>query len=300
VAVEPAEPYRHEVSRTGPQRGSYLDGLGQTGPARTSRTMLDATPVSRSRTAARRGRARRHGRARIAIIAVVAALGAVALVATAVNALTAGSHPAAATPVPRPSPSTSTSGATPQPQSTWRYIDARADDPIPLTLAELFPAHVSAGQVTYGRTAERATTTCRGAVFGARLKAAVAKGCSQALRASYLSGDAKQMGTIGVLNLATSAAAAKVGKIVASAGEFIEPLPAAHGATKNLGKGTGVVWAVAKGHYLILMWAQYANLHSPTSSHDRKVLMQLLNDLYRTTANQSLTGRMVTGKPSTP
>ena len=85
-----------------------------------------------------------------------------------------------------------------------------------------------------------------------------------------------------------------------AAGQFIQPLPATHGASKNLGKGTGVVWAVAKGHYLILMWAQYTDLHSPTTSHDRQLLLQFVNDLYQKTVNQSLTRRMVTGKPLTP
>jgi hypothetical protein len=128
----------------------------------------------------------------------------------------------------------------------------------------------------------------------------VRKGCSQALRASYLSVNGKKMGTIGVLNLTTASVAAKVGKVVTAPGEFIQPLPAPHGASRNLGQGTGVVWAVAKGHYLILMWAQYTNLHSPTSSRDRKDLLQFVNDLYQKTVNQSLTRRMVTGKPLTP
>ncbi len=45
--------------------------------------------------------------------------------------------------------------------------------------------------------------------------------------------------------------------------------------------GTGVVWAVTKGHYLILMWAQYASLHTPATSRDRKALRQVVNDLYQ-------------------
>ncbi len=108
------------------------------------------------------------------------------------------------------------------------------------------------------------------------------------------------MGTIGVLNLATAAAAAKVGKVATASGQFIQPLPGAGGAGKNLGMGTGVVWAVAKGHYLILMWAQYTNLHDPATTHDRQLLLQFVNDLYQKTVNLSLTRRMVTGKPLTP
>lgn len=303
--VAQPEAYRHDPAHAATRQHSYLDGLGQADAERAdaerrARARPARTATARQRKTGRRGRPRRRRRLRTAIVAAVAALAAVALAATAVNALTKHPKPAAqkktAQASPSPPPSTP-----PAPQlGKWQYIDARADDPIPLTLAELYPTQVSAGLATYVRTAERANASCRNAVFGSRLAAAVRTGCSQALRASYLSADGKLMGTIGVLNLTTSSDAAKVGKVVAAAGQFIEPLPAFHGVTRNLGKGTGVVWAVAKGHYLILMWAQYANLHSPTTSHDRKVLMQVVNDLYRTTANQSLTRRMVTGKPLTP
>ena len=171
---------------------------------------------------------------------------------------------------------------------------------MPLSLAELFPAHITADARNYTRTAQEENANCTAAVFGSQFKAAVRKGCSQALRASYLSANGKRMGTIGVLNLATSAAAAKLGKIVSAPRQFIEALPAAHGPTRNLGKDNGLVWAVAKGHYLILMWVQYANLHNPDTTGARKNLMQFVNDIYQKTANQSLTGRMVTGRPLTP
>jgi hypothetical protein len=246
------------------------------------------------------GRARR-GRLRIVLVASLAIVAAAALAATAAYVLTRhGQSPhASATPGNgRPS-----LVSTPSPSVTlgpWKHIDSRVDDPVPLTLAELFPAQVSADGRNYTRVTELANTSCGAAVFGSQLKAAVHRDCSQAMRASYLSSDGKRMGTIGVLNLATSAAAAKVGKIVAAPRQFIEPLPTAHGHTRNLGKGTGVVWAVAKGHYLILMWAQYASLQSPTTSGERNDLMQFLNDLYQKTVNQSLTGRMVTGRPLTP
>ena len=145
---------------------------------------------------------------------------------------------------------------TPSPHlGRWQYITSRADDPVALTLTELFPAQVSAGPRSYLRTEQRADHSCRSAVFGSRLAAAVHRGCSQALRASYLSANGKRMGTIGVLNLATASAAAKAGKAVTAPRQFIQALPGLHGATRKLGMGTGVVWALTKGHYLILMWA---------------------------------------------
>ncbi len=252
---------------------------------------------------ARRVRARWRVRpSAVLLVSAVAVVTATALAAVAAWAFTT-KHKTAAAPSAAMPAQIQPSLPTPTPSAhlgTWQYITSRADDPVPLALAELFPSQVSAGPRSYLRTTERAGRSCRNAVFGSRLKAALRKGCSQALRASYLAANGARMGTIGVLNLATASAAANVGKVVTAPGQFIQPLPAPHGASGNLGNGTGVVWAVAKGHYLILMWAQYANLHSPTTPGERNFLLQFVNDLYQKTVNQSLTRRMVTGQPLTP
>jgi hypothetical protein len=252
----------------------------------------------------RQVRARRSGgRSRVLPLSVGAAVVVIALAAAAGYALTTTHKPAAAQSAarhPAAQPPPALTPVLPANLGPWQHIASQADDPVPLTLAELFPAQVSAGTRSYLQTAQRAGRSCRSAVFGARLKAAVRKGCSQALRASYLLANGKRMGTIGVLNLPTAAAAAKVGKVATAPGQFVQPLPAASGAAKNLGKGTGVAWTVTKGHYLILMWAQYTDLRSPTTSHDRQFLLQFVNDLYQKTVNLSLTRRMVTGKPLTP
>jgi hypothetical protein len=293
--------------------GSTLDGAdsampaGPANPGSRARTTASAAPAAAVSSPshereARRARAReRGGRSRALLVLAVAVVAAAALAAAAVYAF-AGRQKAAAARTARPA---QTQAPLPSPAPSvdlgkWQFITSRADDPVALTLGELYPAQVSAGPRGYLRTAQLATQSCRGAVFGTRLKAAVRKGCSQALRASYLSVNGKRMGTIGVLNLPTSGAATKAGKVVTAPGQFIQPLPGLHGATEKLGTGTGVVWAVAKGHYLILMWAQYANLHSLATSSDRKILLQLIDDLYQKTVNQSLTRRMVTGKPLTP
>jgi hypothetical protein len=275
---------------------------GRPRDARAGSAQTAAVAPPRQRRASRVRTRRRGGRSRVLLVSAIGVVAVVALAATAGYALTTrhktAGAPSTAKPVtPSPSPP---APAPPANLGAWQYITSQANDPVPLTLAELFPAQVAAGTRSYLLTTERASQSCRSAVFGARLKAAVRKGCSQALRASYLSVNGKKMGTIGVLNLTTASVAAKVGKVVTAPGQFIQPLPAPHGASRNLGQGTGVVWAVAKGHYLILMWAQYTNLHSPTSSRDRKDLLQFVNDLYQKTVNQSLTRRMVTGKPLTP
>lgn len=292
---DPAETWLSDRAEPGTAARSETAGL----PARPA----DGTgelAMPRRRKPGRRGRTRRRaGRLGVSSAVAVAVLAVTALAATGVYAVARHRHSAAPTAKPAntvqaPSPSASPA------LGRWQHIASRAGDPIPLTLAELFPAKVTAGPRTDLRTIQRLNHACRRAVFGSKLKAAVQTGCTQALRASYLSQNGRRMGTIGVLNLATAHAAAKVGRIVRAPLEFVQPLPTAHGPTRRLGKGTGVVWAVAKGHYLILMWAQYSSLHRPSTSRERKVLMLFLNDLYQKTVNQSLTRRMVTGTPLTP
>ncbi len=74
--------------------------------------------------------------------------------------------------------------------------------------------------------------------------------CTQVLRASYVSGDGKMMGTIGVINLTSTNEAHYAGKVV-DQNDFIAPLAAKKGVASKLGQGTGVVEAEYKGHYLI-------------------------------------------------
>jgi hypothetical protein len=148
----------------------------------------------------------------------------------------------------------------------WQHIGSRTEDPAPLTVEGLFPPQFVLNGSSYVRTAASVTKNCSQAVYGTKLQAALKSGhCSQVARASYVSGNGQLMGTVGVVNLDTSAAAQKAGQATGPQ-EVIAPLPAKTGATKKLGDGTGVVQAEVKGHYLILMWAQLADLKSPSTS----------------------------------
>jgi hypothetical protein len=179
----------------------------------------------------------------------------------------------------------------------WKHITTRAEDPVPLTLTELFPAQFSSGGTSATRTIDQAGTDCTAAVLGATLQATVHKpGCTQVLRASYITTDQQIMGTIGVLNLADATAAQRSGQAT-GATEFVDQLPAAQGPTHNLTKGTGLEEAVYKGHYLILIWAEFSNLHTPTTAAQRAQLKTFSDNLVSGTANVSLTSRMVIGKP---
>ena len=190
--------------------------------------------------------------------------------------------------------------AQPSPSPTlgpWKHIESQSQDPLPLNVTALFPQQFSNGGNAGVRTVDKSSTKCSREVIGSALAAAVRKAdCTQVLRASYLSTNHKIMSTVGVLNLTDATAAEHAGK-VSGATEFIKQLPAAHGPTKNLSKGTGIVEAEFKGHYLILIWTEFANLKSPSGKSQRKQLETFSADLIAGTVNVSLTKRMVTGRP---
>ena len=258
-------------------------------------------PGGRSRGT--RGRARRRGRKKPVRTLLVCLL-ALAVVASAtylwfsrdhkspdaaaISQQTAAStRPSPTDPAPSPSPSL----------GPWGHIGSRALDPVPLTLAELFPAQFTGGGTSYVKTVQKAKTHCVAALMGSQLITAVSQaGCTQAMRASYLSADHKVMGTIGVLNLVTAAAAEKAGKAAGPA-EFIAQLPAVTGPTRNLTKGTGFEAAEVKGHYLVLVWVEFADLRAPRSPAQRTELESFISVLFQDTANVSLATREVTGSP---
>ena len=178
----------------------------------------------------------------------------------------------------------------------WQHIGSRTTDPDPLTIEDLYPPQFVLNDSSYVRTAASVTKNCSQAVYGAKLQAALQSGqCNQVARASYISGNGQLMGTVGVVNLNTSAAAQKAGQATGPQ-EVIAPLPAKTGATKKLGDGTGVVQAEVKGHYLILMWAQLADLKSPSTPAAKQLLEQFAANLVTGSANINLSTRMLGGK----
>ncbi len=199
---------------------------------------------------------------------------------------TSPSAPPTPTPTPTPTP----------PPGPWRFIGTRISDPAPLTTSQLFPLRFSAAGA-YTRTVRHTGKKCGAAIVGSRLQAAVAHaGCTQVLRASYVSVKKKQMGTIGVLNLKSFSAARKAGKS-AGAAQFIQPLDAPKGPTHSLSKATGLEEAEVKGHYLILVLADFTDRRAPRSKAQRRALETFMSNLIKQTVNVSLTTRMVTGKP---
>jgi hypothetical protein len=247
-----------------------------------------------------RGRSKPGGRGRRGRTLLICGLALIVVVgATYFWFARGGKHPTAAVGSTHAKARPSPSDPSPSPSlGPWGHIGTRALDPVPLSLTELFPAQFANAGITYVRTVDKAKTHCAPTLIGSQLTTAVSQaGCTQALRASYLSSDRKLMGTIGVLNLVTTAAAEKAGK-AAGPTEFIAQLPAAHGLTRFLTKGTGFEAAEIKGHYLVLVWAEFANLHAPKTAGQKAQLSGFISLLMQETANVALANRMVTGSPA--
>jgi len=204
------------------------------------------------------------------------------------------------TPVAAPAARQGTASSNASPSlGPWKHITTRAEDPTALSLTELFPSRYAADG-TVVRAIQQAGRNCPGMVVGNRLQAVLHKaGCTQVMRASYLSAGQKIMATIGVLNLANVTDAERAGNAT-GATAFIKQLPTAHGPTKNLMKGTGLEEAQIKGHYLILTWAEFTNLRAPRGAAGRTELDTFSRNLVANTAGISLTSRMVFGKPQIP
>jgi hypothetical protein len=227
---------------------------------------------------------------------VLAALGATAYTFMSGKSGHSGTAGAGVTAPKLPTPTTSPTSAAAK-YGKWGYITGRTTDTTPLTVDELYPAQFEINGQSFVRTTDRADTDCNSALFGSQLQhAAKAYGCNQVVRASYVSSDQTMMGTIGVVNLDNSNDAAKAGDASGST-DFVTPLNGKSGPTKNLSQGTGVVQAEFKGHYLILIWAEFTNLKAPTTTAQRTQLETFSSSLISGSANIALSNRMVNGKP---
>ena len=241
-------------------------------------------------------RQRKSGRPASVKVAVTCAIVLVLAAAAALSYAVLRSSPKpkpAAPPVSKPT-------AAPSPSPTlgpYGEIGSRTSDPVPLTAAQLYPASYSSGGGTVVLTASKKNTKCSAEISGSALQSAVTKaGCNEVVRATYLAASQDLMGTIGVFNLSTAAGATKAVK-AADAADFVSQLAAKHGKTAKIGQGTGIEEAAAKGHYLILIWAELTSLHKPKTAGQRSKIETFMTDLLDKTANVSLANRMVSGTP---
>jgi hypothetical protein len=226
-----------------------------------------------------------------ALLLVLAAAGALTYVVfhhpAKIVQSTAPRKPAKTTPAAQPSPTLGVYG----------HIGSRGSDPQPVTVAQLYPASFTIGRDVVMRTVSRESRHCGAAVVGSGLQSAInGGGCSQVVRATYLGSSLKMMGTIGVFNLKTGQAAKKAARS-AGAVNFVGQLRAHKGPTSKIGKGTGIEEAAAKGHYLILIWAEFTDLRKPKNNYQRSELVRFMTQMLDKTANISLATRMATGTP---
>lgn len=186
------------------------------------------------------------------------------------------------------------------PPGKWAYIGSRSTDQIALTMSELYPVSFTIAGTYYIRSVTTASVRCRAALIGIALQSAVRKaGCTQVVRATYLSRGTKMMGTVGVFNLLSFATATTAAR-AAGQSEFVAQLPASVGPTRHIASGTGIEEALVKGHYLILVWAGSTNLRAPKTAAQRSHLESYMNLLVKQSVNVSLSYRMVEGKPLPP
>jgi hypothetical protein len=281
-------------------RGSRaLAGPGgtATGPARPGSTAPTTGRPGRGRSGQRPAGRRKHPVSVKLAVATALVLVVVAVATVYLGAKVFARHPTSAAGT---TPKTTTSVA-PSPTASlgpYGHIASRSDDPDPLALSQLYLASFTQGGLSFQLTNSGLSSDCVDAVAGANIQAAVsASSCTQVARATYLSTTDNMMGTIGVLNLQTAKEASKAVS-AAGAGNFILQLPGHSGPTRKLGQGTGIEEATAKGHYLILMWAELTSLARPRTAAQRTGLADFMTELLQGTANVSLTNRMIYGSPS--
>ena len=187
--------------------------------------------------------------------------------------LTKSKAPGSTSDLGKPLPTTSASASAATAQCVAQFgqfchIQTRELDPAALTVDDLYPAAFfsETAKAQFVRSGATEDKDCAKAVIGTDLTKQLKTGqCNQVLRATYLSGDGTIMGTIGVINLSSTNQAHYAGKIIGKA-NFIMPLAGTKGPTAKLGKGTGVVEAQYKGHYLILTWAEFVNQQTPSTT----------------------------------
>lgn len=239
------------------------------------------------------------GKKRLVIGAAVAA-GLIVVGGTAV-ALTSGGGKkpagpppppkAAVTPTPRPTPTATGTGK-------GDLLQSRATDPHLLTLNEVFKVRTfKAGGRSYLMTMRRHDRKCSSGAHGTSFRKALARGgCVQVLRATFSNG--KLIGTIGIINLRTQAAAIAAQTASRPKDAFITPLPGSSGITKKIGQGLSLTTAEADGHYLIMSWVQYPDGKKITKSDYSAVSAFVRNTTLGSNLRPALNYRSMEGKPS--
>lgn len=178
----------------------------------------------------------------------------------------------------RPSATT----VSPTPSSTRPAVDlaSRATDPVPMTVAELFPspAIVFSGS-SFPVLAKDAPTNCLGAASGEAAKALSAAGCTQVVRATVRDATSRYVATVGVANLATEQAADTISARAKDPDKngFFDRLSGSGVARHFANPRETIVGTLTKGHWVIFVSAARADARPP--SLDDPNLTRILSEL---------------------
>ncbi|MFC4590467.1 hypothetical protein ACFO8L_30535 [Sphaerisporangium corydalis] len=300
---ESPAPQSRSSESSRPQGGAYGGQYEEQGreEQRSERRPGKEKPLSRPPMERHRQEPEPGGRrSRAPIFVVGGVLALIAAVVTSVVIMSNADDPAGTTASP-------TGAAQPpaqvplvgSPNDKYGYTASRKTDPQPLTLNELFgKKKVTTHGRSYAMTVRRSDKKCKDAVHGTGMQKALSAGqCTQFLRASFRDGPGKLIGTIGVANLKTTAAAKKAAK-TGTGGEledYVNPLQGKDAATKLLGSG-GDSYATAwyQGHYLVLLWFQYKDGHKPSKT-ELKSLNRAAVDITEKSVFTALDTRALTG-----
>jgi hypothetical protein len=196
-------------------------------------------------------------------------------------------------------PATPTPTPTPTPTETGRgdRLQSRATDPKLLTLNEIFKNRsFKAGGRRYLMTARRSERKCSPPTHGTKFRKALARGsCTQVLRATFSNG--KLIGTIGVINLKTQAAATSAQSASKTKDAFVLALPGT-GTTKKIGQGLSLTTTEVNGHYLIMSWVQYPTGKQIAKSDYKAVTSFVKYTTYGSNLRTALNYRSMEGKPA--
>ncbi|MFA1548113.1 hypothetical protein [Actinomadura chokoriensis] len=151
----------------------------------------------------------------------------------------------------------------------FAQIAARTADGRAITEGEAFGAKsLKTDKYAFTLAASR-LTDCKSGTWGARLQGDLAKyGCSQIVRAAYVSDDKKHVGQFIVLNMATEDGVKQVLRDLepATGAGWVEPLKAP--GVPAFGPGFSAAYAKTYGHYAVITWVERSGGAQPASLNE--------------------------------
>ncbi|XRQ02778.1 hypothetical protein ACN3XK_40010 [Actinomadura welshii] len=198
------------------------------------------------------------------LFGVAAALVAVVVAVVAVLVFTGGGDdPAERTPQPTAyTPDFNGEG--------FREIAARSADRREITEGEAASAkELKSGSYSFTLAKSELTGDCNAATWGGRLQADLAKfGCSQIVRAAYVSADKKHVGQFFVINLETAEGVQQILRDLQTetGAGWVVPLDAP--GVPAFGSGFSAAYAKTYGHYAVITWVERAGGEQPGSLNE--------------------------------